>query len=132
MKDHTLTIIAGAVVIFVAITAATVALEVVDSENTMALVAILGTGMASVAIPSLLNLLKSEETARGVSELKGQLNGDLDARIEAAAARAVRTVMQQRDAELDDRIRGIAHEVVSTEIDRLVLACDLQRRDEDA
>lgn len=84
MKDHTTTYIASAVALFAILSFAVVGLEAFDSENTTEIVAVLGTGMVAVFINQILSIAKQEQTAKGINEIKGSLNGDLDKRIAAA------------------------------------------------
>jgi hypothetical protein len=126
-RDHTVTVIVGTVALFGLVVALAIGLEVSKSPNSLAILGMIFTTGVLVVVPQLFNMRKTDQAVKGVGELKGQLNGDLDDRIERAAARAVRTVMTQREEGIDDQIREIARDVVSEEIDRLIGSCEGER-----
>lgn len=126
-RDHTGLAVGASIAIVFTLSAAAVGLEVADSPNTIALMTLLGTLMITPVLGVLFPLIRgvnraaatSEATAEGVEQIKKQLNGELDARLQQAVERGTRPI-NERIARLETDVRDLRGRV-----DRLA-TCDLQ------
>lgn len=100
------------VALFAILAGVVVALEIDDSPNTMAILAILGTGMVGVFIAQLMSLVQGRKTDEKVDRIHSAVNGELDARMRMALA----AVMDERDRTLDKRIEAVVMRVLETHV----------------
>jgi LytS/YehU family sensor histidine kinase len=126
-RDHTALAVGASIAIVFTLSAAAVGLEVADSPNTIALMTLLGTLMITPVLGVLFPLIRGvnkaaatgEETAKGVKQIRQQLNGELDARLQQAVERGTRPITE-RIARLETDVRDLRGRV-----DRLA-TCDTQ------
>lgn len=126
-RDHTGLAVGASIAIVATLSAAAVALEVADSENTLALMTLFGTLLITPVLGVIVPLIRGvnraaatgEATAEGVEQIKKQLNGDLDARLQQAVERGTRPI-NERIERIETDVRDLRGRV-----DRLT-NCDTQ------
>lgn len=120
--------------------AGAVALEVTDSPNTMAILAIVATGMGLTFGGQILSILQGRaaatasqdakavalDTHQQVTKISSAVNGELDARLRAAATAAIAAVLDDRDQHLDERIERVVLRVLDTH----TVSCKVPERGE--
>lgn len=119
-RDHTVAIIGGVVALVALLVVLAIGLEWTDSPNTMAILGILGTGLAIGAVGQILNLNKTnqgvqiaaraEETAKDTNvrtqNIEHALNGNFEPRVTEIVGKVLDEKFAAFEETLDARIRA--------------------------
>jgi LytS/YehU family sensor histidine kinase len=139
-RDHTALAVGASIAIVVTLSAAAVGLEAADSPNTIALMTLLGTLMITPVLGVLFPLIRGvnraaatgEETANGVKQIRQQLNGELDARLQQAVERGTRSMTQRIDrierrlADSDDAFEAMRSQLTAVQTTlATITTCDI-------
>ena len=119
-KDHTVAVIGGVVALVALLVVLAIGLEAEDSPNTMAILGILGTGMAVGVVGQILNLNKTnqgvqiatraeettKDTNKSVKAVEHALNGNFEPRVSEIVGRVVDAKFSTFEHTLGQSIRA--------------------------
>lgn len=112
--DHTVAIIGAVVVMIGLLVVLAIGLEETGSENTMPIMAMIGTGIVATMAASFVGLAKTNDTNKRTQAIQHSLNGGFDDRVTRIVTDVMDAKFREFDATLDVRMRLL----VSEELDR--------------